>query len=616
MTTSTSHKLTQLTEQLFVIHGSANVGVIRHGKRALLIDCGDGEIRSNLAALGISIIDRILFTHHHRDSASGVTALASPATRITVPLGERSWFDGVDTFWNDPQQRWHLYNYHPHNLMLAQPVQVHDTVAGRDRLEYAGITIEVFDTPGHTDGSVSYAIYSEGNCFVFSGDLIYDAGQIWELYSLQKGEMGRSDYHGFLGDRERLLASLAHLLALSPAALIPTHGRIMHAPATAVAQLRTRLEQCYDRYVAISALRHYFPELFTAYEGRPNHMPIGSSKAVPAFLRHIDTTWVIISANGEAFVMDCGTGNVIEQLQAMQNRGEITEVTACWVTHYHDDHVDMLPQFQLTFPCTTLTVPVVADVVQQPLAYRLPCISPSIVRIDRRLRDGESWTWNEYRMTAYTFPGQTFYHGGLLVEGHGMRLFFSGDSFTPSGIDDYCAGNRNLLGNGAGYDHCLTILAQLQPTHIFNCHVAEAFEFTAAQIEWMRANLAKREQLYGELFPWDHLNYGMDEHWVRCFPYEQEVTAGAPVTVRVEFANHSTTPKSATCCPVLPPDLPTSIAPKTVTVPPKSDGYASFTFLLPRDMVTAPIRRIVPIHVIYDGHSLGQFREFILVIHP
>ena len=36
-------------------------------------------------------------------------------------------------------------------------------------------------------------------------------------------------------------------------------------------------------------------------------------------------------------------------------------------------------------------------------------------------------------------------------------------------------------------------------------------------------------------FPWDHANYGMDEHWVRCYPYEQEVALGEAAHLRVEI---------------------------------------------------------------------------------
>ena len=155
---------------------------------------------------------------------------------------------------------------------------------------------------------------------------------MWELYSLQKGQQ-TSDYHGFLGARDELTESLEKVRLASPTALIPTHGVVMHTPDRAIDALLQQLAHCYDKYVAISALRHYFPKLFAEFEGSAGHMPIREGKPPPEFLRHFGTTWMIISENGEAFVMDCGSPNVIKQIQQLQADSQISEVTQFWVTH-------------------------------------------------------------------------------------------------------------------------------------------------------------------------------------------------------------------------------------------------------------------------------------------
>ncbi|MFN8491166.1 MAG: MBL fold metallo-hydrolase [Caldilineaceae bacterium] len=628
-----SVNLSQLSPSLLVYHGCCNTGILCAGEHALLIDCGDGAVRHTLATLGIRQIDAILFTHHHRDSTSGAIQLAQTGTRIGVPALERPWFAAVETFWADPQMRWHLYNIHPHNLMLAESIAVHDVYQDGDQFQWGAAKLTVFATPGHTDGSVSYLVEVDGQRFIFCGDALYAPGQLWDLYSLQKQDQTPTDYHGFLGDRKRLLQSLDKLVALQPHALIPTHGAIMREPAQAVELFRERLAEAYDKYVAISALRHYFPWVFTDFAERTDHMSIRAGKPVPDFLRHIGTSWIVIAENKEALVMDCGSPEILQGIQQLQINGEIAQVTTCWVTHYHDDHVDALPEFQAAFPCPTYADPVVADVIENPRAFRLACISPAVARIDHRTQDGESWTWNEFRLTAYTFPGQTYYHGGLLVEGHGLRLFFSGDSFTMAGIDDYCMGNRNLLGAGVGYDRCLARMAELQPTHIFNCHVNVAFDFTLDEIAFMRANLAEREKLYTALVPWDHANYGLDEHWVRCMPYEQDVVAGQTVHLRVAFTNHSAVDKIASCRPILPKGWERIVPEQQTIIPAKQDGSIHFRFSIPHraddDLLVnqlfglpgappqrQPKRIVIPVEVTYDGRPLGQFREAIFVLHP
>ncbi len=606
-----SNQFSRISEHLFVHHGAINVGILRDGHRALLIDFGAGSVQSALNELGITEVESVLFTHHHRDQASGVARLAKDSINIGVPAQERAWFAEVDTFWNDPQTRWHLYNIHPHSLMLAESIPVTHIYKEGDVIEWGDARISVLDTPGHTDGSVSYVVEVDGAQFAFCGDVIYDKGQIWELYSLQKGET-TTDYHGFLGSRKQLRESLLKLRAIAPAALIPSHGNIMDKPAEAIDALLERLDECYDKYVAISALRHYFPAMFAEFAGRDGHMPIRDGKTVPDFLRHYGTTWLIVSQNGEAFAMDCGNQNVIKQIQEAQEKGEISGVAKLWITHYHDDHVDAIPQFKETFGCPIYADASVANVVENPLGFRTPCISPSVIQVNRRTEDGESWTWNEFKMTAYHFPGQTYYHGGLLVEGRGVRMFFAGDSFTMSGIDDYCSGNRNWLGEGVGFDRCLKLMQELKPTHIFNCHVPTAFDFTDEEIQFMRANLAEREQLYGQLFPWDSPNYGMDEYWVRCYPYEQDAVAGETVNLRVDITNHSKSEKLAVCRPNLPKSWNIETEFFQTTIPAKSDGYITFSFTIPED--ASPGRTVIPVEVIYDGRQLGQFREAVLVI--
>ena len=606
---------TQLSPHLYIHHSHVNTGILCDGNKALIIDASGTSIQSTLTELGIIEVERILYTHHHRDNVAGYPF---PENAIVgVPKAEVQWFNEVNTFWNDPKYRWHLYNCHPHNLMLGNSISVSETYTDSMQIEWGPVSIIILETPGHTDGSLTYVVEVDDERFAFTGDLIYDEGQIWELYSLQKGQQ-TTDYHGFLGARDELKQSLEKVRESSPNAIVPTHGFVINKPDAAIDKLYDRLDYCYDKYVSISALRHYFPKLFEEFDGCENHMLIRDGKTPPEFLRHIGTTWLIISETKEAFVMDCGSPNVIKQIQQMQQNDEISDVTQFWVTHYHDDHVNAIPEFQEAFPCETLTDSVVASVITNPTAYRLPCISPAVTRVDRTTEDGDTWQWNEFTMIAYHFPGQTYYHGGLLVEGRGVRMFFSGDSFTMAGIDDYCSGNRNLLGEGVGYEKCLRLIESVQPSHIFNCHVDQAFDFTDDEIAFMLDTLNERENCFTELFPWDHANYGMDEHWVRCYPYQQEIRHGETAELSVEFTNHSLQPCEVTAQPILPESWCTEIAPKSTTITAKSDAFISFFIPIPDEKTinkhNTSERIVIPVDITYNNRLLGQFREAVLLI--
>lgn len=617
--------LTHLGEHLIVYHGPIQVGIVRDGAKALVIDCGDGSGAAALQKLGIASVEQLLFTHHHRDQACGAHLLGDGKARVSVPAEERDSFDKTGAYWGNPKSRWHLYNIHPHHLTLAEPLRVDAVVRDGEELRWGPAKIRVIRTPGHTDGSVSYLVEVDGRRVVFCGDAIYDEGRIWDLTSLQKGTL-TTDYHGFLGARPQLVESLGRIKQARPDVLVPSHGHIMTEPAKAIDALVGRLDACYDKYVAISALRFYFPKLFAEYANCKDHMPIRPGKPVPNCLRHFGTTWLLVSKDKAALAMDCGGPQIVRQLKKLVEDGQIRSIEGLWVTHYHDDHVDGIPEFQKAFDCPCITDRHVAEVITQPMAWRLPCISPHRARVDRVTRDGDSWTWHEFKLTAYHLPGQTLYHSGLLVEGQGLRMLFAGDSFTMAGIDDYCAQNRNWLGKDLGFDHCLALMQQRRPTHVFNCHVKDAFDFTPEQYAFMRANLAQREKLYGELVPWDHANYGMDESWVRCFPYEQQVEAGRSVGLQVMLTNHSAHPNKAACRAVLPRawgdaaarhNVATAGSPAQwprVEVAARREGQVALSIQVPAG--AAPGRYVIPVDVHYGPWVLPQITEAIVVVGP
>lgn len=615
--TASAVETRQLSPNLYVYRGPINVGILCSGDTALLFDCGDGTVTDVLAELGIKKVDQILFTHHHRDQACGAGMFVENGTKLVVPDAERAWFDDVESYWNDRKSRWDIYNFHPHRLMLTESVPVAATVKPGDQITWHGAKIRVLDTPGHTDGSVSYLVEVDGREIVFCGDAIYDEGQIWELYSLQKGfQRGTrriSDYHGFLGAQDALIESLGRIKAAGADALVPSHGNVMENPEGAIDKLLAQLEICYDRYVGISALRHYFPQLFQDFEGRPGHMPIGPGIDVPECLRHYGTSWIIVSKDKAAFVLDAGHERRIDDLKKLVEKEELSGVEGLWITHYHNDHVAAVPQFLEAFGCPCLADEHVAQVISDPLAWRIPCISPSVAKMEKFLKHGESWKWHEFTLTSYFLPGQTLYHGALLVEGQGLRLLFVGDSFTPAGIDDYCALNRNWLGPNVGFNACLDLMEELKPTHMFNCHVNVAFNFTPEQYAAMRKNLAQREKLFGDLVPWDHANYGMDESWIRTFPYEQQAKPGDKVSLQVVVTNHSTQANQTAARPIIPtPWATTPSTWQTLSAPAKSETPLPLKINIPAN--TKPGRYVIPIDIRYAGQLLPQFTEAILVV--
>jgi hypothetical protein len=267
----------------------------------------------------------------------------------------------------------------------------------------------------------------------------------------------------------------------------------------------------------------------------------------------------------------------------------------------------------------------VAEVITEPATWPpLPCLNPDKVQVDRVTKDGESWQWHEFKLTAYYFPGQTLYHGGLLAETGELRILFAGDSLTPGGIEDYCAFNRNWMGKGAGYDRCLELVEKLNPTDLLYAHRGQSFAYSLEDCRFMRANLAEREKLFWEILPWDDPNYGVDGWWVMCRPYEQHVKAGADAAFDVVITNHSATRRLAACRaapprtwggPPLPPaSLADVSAWAKAELAPKSDGRVRISLSVPKG--TKAGKYIIPVDVRYGAKVLPQFTVVMVMVDP
>ena len=617
-------KVTRLTDNLLVLHGAVNTGVARSGHRAILIDCCDSVTPAVLAELGITHVDRILCTQHRRPNTAGAAGFLDQGARLVVSATDRPLFEDVATYWGDWKNRWYLYHEQPGPQVLPHPLPVAQAVREGDTIDWEGFRISVLETPGATDGSVSYRIEAGKRCFCFCGDTLCGAGQILDLYSLQRGFASVCDYHGFMGNRLKLIASLKRLARCGAKRLVPSHGKPIGDPASATALTIRRLERLWRNFTATSALRSHFPGLLDEPGRKAPRMAPGACGDSPSWIQRIPyTSFAVVSDSGAALLIDCGHHVVFDALERLHRDNVIRGVEGCWITHYHDDHVDGLPRLAHSFGWPIMTDQHVTEVIEHPGRFFLPCISPACAPVARSTGDGDSWQWHEFRLTAFHFPGQTFHHSGLLVEGHGARVFFAGDSLAPSGLDDYSCPNRLFFGPGKGWRRCLDILRECRPDAIYHQHIDAPFSFTQRQLDYMERHLAARERLLAELLPWEDINFGIDEWWCRTYPYEQEAAPGARLSVDVQFTNHGAHSRRARVEPVLPMGwtcdrrrsrievrVPANTSGSVAAFEPRPDQSARVWISVPGKAL--PGRYVVPIRVTWGRQYLGQFRHAIV----
>ena len=93
--------LTQISPNLYLLRDTCNVYVLKDGDRALLIDFGSGHVLNLLGQIGVSRVDAILHTHHHRDQCQGDSRAVAQRIPIIVPEHERYLFEDAENFWRN-----------------------------------------------------------------------------------------------------------------------------------------------------------------------------------------------------------------------------------------------------------------------------------------------------------------------------------------------------------------------------------------------------------------------------------------------------------------------------------------------------------------------------------
>ncbi len=590
----------QLAPGISFVEGAANGLLVERSGKILLV-YGDPRPEAPPAAL-------VLFTHHRREAVCCGTAAARRGASAIVPAAERALFEDAEGTWRTFHDKtWrHDYAVQATKFPVAS-IPVARAVREADRIDWEGLSVEVLDTPGYTRGAVSYLFDTPENRIACTGDLIYGQGQILDIYSLQDAvpEIKLREYHGYASRIADVIASLRKIAARKPDVLVPAHGPLIEQPREAIDALIRRLQDLFANYLYTDAGRHYFGAESIRFRAqrilgaRPyEHMPPAEivSPAPPAWMRPVANSRIVCSTSGAALLVDCGPRKVREEVRRLLSEGVIARVEGIHITHYHDDHTDNVEAASEEFHCPVYTNREMRDILAAPFRFRMPCLTDAPIRRLEVWKEGETRLWHEFRVTRYYFPGQTLYHDAILVERDGgERVLLAGDSFTPTGMDDYCLLNRNLLAPGRGYLRCLDLLERLRPDLLVNQHVGLTFRFSPDQLALMRRSLERRIAILKELLPWDDPNFGLDEQWARFDPYGLEAAPGKTVEMSVAILNHSPAAQAFTVTPHLPPDWAPAPRPILVKAPPRSEASARFRFRIPPasrglHVITADVR--------------------------
>ncbi|MDQ1470800.1 MAG: hypothetical protein QOJ99_2280 [Bryobacterales bacterium] len=552
-------------------------------------------------------VTRVLLTHARRD------AISAGSVPVIVPAAEKDLFAAPGAFWEKLETgRFHDYAQQTTKVPVA-PLRVERTVSDGDTLDAGGVRIRVLATPGYTRGAVSYVLETGGKRIACTGDLIYGDGKLLDLYSLQDAvpEAKARGYHGYAARAGDLIRSLRTIAKEKPDVLLPARGPAITDPQASITRLIDRLQTFLQSHFETDALRWYWGEenhrIRSRSVERPmDILPMAEQSKLPADILPIGNSRVILSKSGNAFVVDAGYRDLLPELRKLREAGRLRTVEGIWITHYHDDHTDYIREVSAEFNSPVYFTDRMSEVMGKPGAFRLPCLTTKGVPTSGAKRDGETLDWHEWKFTFWHFPGQTLYHGGLVAKREdGQTYLFTGDSFTPSGMDDYCMQNRDILRRGEGYEFCLRRIASLpENTWLLNQHVEPMFRYTGAQVKRMQTELSQRSAALAQLSPWPDINYMVDESWARVFPYGSDIGVGDTVELELRITNHAPERMIYKASWNLPGGLELIRADREREILPREDGV-----LRARVRAAAPGLHVVTADLSFKGRELKQWTE-------
>jgi glyoxylase-like metal-dependent hydrolase (beta-lactamase superfamily II) len=517
---------------------TCNVYVVRSGRGAICIDFGSGLVLDRLDELGVDRITDVLVTHHHRDCVQGLGRAVEAGARVWVPPIEEDLIARIDEHWLG-RRVVDDYDLRQDRFSLLEAVEVTGTVAEYRTRRYGGFDVYTLPTPGHTPGSVTYLVEDAGRKLAFCGDLVYGNGKVWSLAATQWS------YSGVEGQVATIL-SCGILKREAPDVLLPAHGEPTEDAVAALELVAARLTELME--MRRDAARPWDIE---GWLERP------WDTLSPHLLRNrtsIATSYALLSDDGAALIVDWGFDlwsgwplggdrsthrPLLWSIQALRRNHGVQRVEAVVTTHFHDDHVGGINLLRDVEGAEAWVPENVAEILEHPERYDLPCLWYEPVPVDRRLRLGEPVTWHEYELTAYPLPGHTLYAAAILFEADGRRVLATGDQQAVvggrEGPDILNYQYRNLF-RFDDFVASAELYRSLRADVLIGGHWPPR-DVSDGYLDRLLADGRRLAELHRELLPLEEVDFGAEGFGARILPYRATASAGGEVELDVEVRN-------------------------------------------------------------------------------
>jgi glyoxylase-like metal-dependent hydrolase (beta-lactamase superfamily II) len=425
------------------------------GDAALLIGAARGVDAAELDQK----IERVLVTHHHRDSIARLREFIESGAKASAPKASADWIlpEQVGTFWKtamprpaesgrEPPLKERTFNDWVYLVLPEGIANVDCSLIDGQEIEWRSWRITCLATPGHSRDHMAYGVRKEGSdeTILFCGDAMSSAGKMPTPYT--------TDWEHWSGRGLQAAAqSLRRLAALNPGVICPEQGPPIHErPAlalyeTAMNAAEASFLKSYERY-SKERLGNPPPVQFLAKA----QVTTAGDEPWTELTPHLfltGNTFALASKAGPIMLLDAYGPKIAQQVAKLQKDRKLGPLEVVTISHAHNDHykgIYLLPDREKFEVWTQARV---AEPLLAPYRYCAPYVDARPLKVDRELQDGARVRWREYDFIAHHLPGQTEFSMGWEVTIDGHKCFFTGDSYYHA---DQFGGSGGWSGRNRG----------------------------------------------------------------------------------------------------------------------------------------------------------------------
>ena len=530
---------------LYRLKDACNSYLLKSGSSAILIDAGSENISGQLKEIGVTKIDWILHTHYHRDQCLGDLKLKRMGSSIAIGRLEKNMLYPVDTISPFKISGRFLLNGTltdstflnstgtlPTKFLLngaltdrgrkMEPFEkpgVDRELADGELFNWNQYSIRVINTPGHTEGSVSYLIEVGGKLICFTGDLLMKGGYVRDLYSMQWNYLENPGI-------DSSLISLQKIRVFEPDCILPSHGGMIDDPNEDIRLLTIRLKEVQK-------------SLQFERAGRWNWS--GFVQVSQHVVQDCGTTsQIIIAPDGEALMFDCGSEFTLNRLDVAKKMFGIKRIAIIIPSHWHYDHVDGIPAVADAEGTKIWVWEGLAEHLEFPERFITTCRTGRSIKADRVLSEGEEFIWGGYSFRVYHNPAHMEEQMGLSALIDGLKYFFIGDG-SASNKDSHVRSALHCY-NGISLATGLIKTAQsfyeADPYLCLPAHSNGFATFEDTREEFMNWAVETTDAIKA-LLPPAHPEMGYNPYWATFYPAKIKIKPGEKVRMALRLKNCS-----------------------------------------------------------------------------